>query len=338
MRRIDPAFWRGRRVLVTGHTGFKGAWLSLLLDHLGAKVAGIALPPDQTPSAFALLQTAQRVQHAEIDIRDRAALSAAVRASQPDIVFHLAAQALVGRSYREPVETFAVNVMGTVNLLVALRNKVYKNDGIARPLVETDPLGGADPYSASKAACEIAVASFCASFADELPTIATARAGNVIGGGDFAEGRLVPDLIRAEAEGVDLIVRRPEATRPFQHVFDVLNAYVLLAETLVERPQGLPRAFNVGPAEKETRVRNLLEAYGVARGRPVRWQPATDQVFAEAPRLMLDPSLIQTTVDWAPRLKLAAAVAETARWYEAWRAGMDLPAYSVARLDRILCQ
>jgi CDP-glucose 4,6-dehydratase len=350
MRSIDRAFWQGRRVLVTGHTGFKGAWLALLLDRLGAKVTGIALPPDQEPSAFALLGIGGRVKHHEIDIRDRAGLAAAVAAAQPDIVLHLAAQALVGRSYRDPVGTFETNVAGTVNLLQALRgsavqaavivtsDKVYRNEGIGRPFVETDRLGGNDPYSASKAACEIVVASYIASFGDALPPMATARAGNVIGGGDFAEERLIPDLVRAETAGCELIVRRPDATRPFQHLFDVLTAYLLLAETLGSDPRNAPRAVNVGPEAVETPVRALLDAYGTARGRPVRWRPMSDQVFPEAQRLTLDASLIRTAIGWMPRLDLTAALTETAQWYEAWRTGEDMSLRSVAAIDKILCR
>jgi CDP-glucose 4,6-dehydratase len=333
---------------VTGHTGFKGAWLALLLERLGAAVTGVALPPDPGPSAFAALGVRSRLRHHAIDIRNRAELTAAVRACDPDVVFHLAAQALVGKSYRDPVGTFETNVTGTVNLMQALRgsaaraavivtsDKVYRNDGSARAFVETDPLGGGDPYSASKAACEIAVASLAASFAGELPAIATARAGNVIGGGDFAEERLIPDLIRAEAAGCELVVRRPDATRPFQHLFDVLDAYLMLAEALMRDAANTPRAVNVGPAQRETPVRLLLQAYGEARGRPVRWRAASDVAFAEAQRLTLDASLIAARLGWRPRYDLAAALEETAHWYEAWRRGGDMARFSMDALEKLV--
>lgn len=348
MRNIDRAFWRGRRVVVTGHTGFKGAWLSLLLERLGATVTGIALAPDPGASAFAALGIRERVDHHEIDIRNRAALTAALREANPDLVFHLAAQALVGRSYRDPVGTFEVNVTGTVNLVTALRgsgamaavivtsDKVYRNEGSGRAFVETDPLGGDDPYSASKAACEIAVASLAHSFREELPAVATARAGNVIGGGDFGEERLIPDLVRAELSGSELIVRRPDATRPFQHVFDVLTGYLLLAETLVQDAGNAPHAVNIGPEQKETPVRAVLDGYGAARGRPVRWRAASSPAFAEAQRLTLDASLIAARLGWRPRYDLQAALAHTARWYDAWQHGEDMARYSVAAAETLI--
>jgi len=350
MRNINQDFWRHRRVLLTGHTGFKGAWLALLLDRLGARVTGISLPAAEGPTAFVALKIRDRVEHHEIDTRNRGALAAAIRAADPELVFHLAAQPLVGRGYRDPVGTFETNVNGTINLIDALRgsraraavivtsDKVYKNDGHAEPFVESDPLGGDDPYSASKAACEIAVASFADSFRDDLPAIATARAGNVIGGGDFAEERLIPDLIRSEMAGSELIVRRPDATRPFQHLFDVLTGYVQLAETLAEDSGNAPRAVNIGPEQKETPVRLLLDAYGAARGRPVRWRAASEPAFAEAQRLTLDASLITNRLGWRPRYCIDAALKETALWYEAWMRGQDMSMYSVEAVDQLLAQ
>jgi CDP-glucose 4,6-dehydratase len=350
MRTINRAFWRSRRVLVTGHTGFKGAWLALLLHQAGARVTGIALPPDQSANAFVALGIRERVDHYEIDTRNGAALTATVRAAEPEFVFHLAAQALVGKSYRDPVGTFEVNVNGTVNFVNALRelrvsaavivtsDKVYKNDGRGRPFIETDPLGGDDPYSASKAACEMAVASFVKSFREELPAVATARAGNVIGGGDFGQERLIPDLIRSEMAGSELVVRRPDATRPFQHLFDVLTGYVLLAETLAQDPDNVPPAVNIGPEQKETSVRALLDGYGAARDRPVRWRAASAPAFSEAERLMLDATLISDRLGWRPRYDIGAALKETALWYEAWLRGEDMSRHSVDAVERLLSQ
>jgi CDP-glucose 4,6-dehydratase len=334
----DPAFWRGTRVLVTGHTGFKGAWLVRMLAEMGAEVTGIGLPPD-APSAYAALGIGRLLaaDH-RADLRDAAPLAALVRAARPEIVLHLAAQALVAEGYRDPVGTFATNVGGTIHLLEALRglqglrcalivtsDKVYRNNGEGRPFTETDPLGGHDPYSASKAACEIAVASWRASFASELPPIVTARAGNVIGGGDFGAHRLVPDLVRALREGEALQLRRPDATRPFQHVTDVNRGYLLLAERAARDP-ACPPAVNFGPADGELSVRALLDLWGRATGRPVAWEALPAPPMEEASRLALDSSLAGRELGWHPALDTPAAVAETARWYAGWLAGKDMAA------------
>lgn len=316
---VNRAFWRGRRVLVTGHTGFKGGWLCLMLRALGAEVHGLALAPE-TPCFEALGVAATLAGETRADLRGGVALP-----TRPEVVFHLAAQALVGRGYRDPGGTFATNVQGTVHLLDALRgsgalacvvvtsDKVYRNDGTGHAFAEDDALGGHDPYSASKAACELAVAAYRASFAD-LPPLATARAGNVIGGGDFGAQRLVPDLVRAQLAGAPLLVRRPDATRPFQHVWDVLRGYLLLAEALAEGRA--PPAVNFGPRDAEVRVRDLLAQWG-----GVDWRAEEGAVMAEAPRLGLDSTLAQRALGWAPRFATPEAIAETARWYALWRAG-----------------
>ena len=258
-------------------------------------------------------------------------------------MLHLAAQAFVGRSYDDPAGTFASNVDGTINLLQALRglpgvaaavivtsDKVYRNDGTGRAFLETDPLGGADPYSASKAACEIAVASWRASFAAALPPIATARAGNVIGGGDFGAQRLVPDLVRAQIAGEALLVRRPDATRPFQHVAEVLRGYLMLAERLATAPAGAPEALNLGPRDGTVKVRDLLALWGA-----VDWVAAEGPQMKEAPLLGLDSTLAGTVLGWHPRLDTPAAIAETAAWYRVWRAGGDTQAHARTLLERL---
>ncbi len=329
-------FWRGRRVLVTGHTGFKGSWLCRALHGLGATVTGIALDPRPGPSAFAALDVASLLEaDHRADIRDGAAVARLLRAARPEVVLHLAAQAFVGDGYRDPAGTFATNLGGTVAVLDAMRglpglrvavivtsDKVYANDGAGRAFAEDDRLGGADPYSASKAAAELAVASWRASFARNLPPIATARAGNVIGGGDFGTERLVPDLVRAMVAGQPLMLRRPDATRPFQHVLDVLRGYLMLAERLATGDA--LAAMNFGPRDGELSVRGLLGHWEAATGMRVDWQAVEGPVMDESKRLALDSSLAERALGWAPRRDTPRAIAETAAWYAAWQRGESM--------------
>ncbi|MGG5809211.1 CDP-glucose 4,6-dehydratase [Falsiroseomonas sp. CW058] len=350
MANPDPAFWRGRRVLVTGHTGFKGSWLCRALAVLGAEVTGLALDPPPGPSAFAAIRAGEVLAgDLRVDIRDAAALAAALRRARPEVVLHLAAQAFVGRGYREPAATFAVNLGGTVNLLEAMRglpglraalvvtsDKVYRNDGAGRPFTEADALGGHDPYSASKAAAEIAAASYRASFPAELPPIANARAGNVIGGGDFGEQRLIPDLVRAQMAGEVLVLRRPDATRPFQHVVDVLRGYLMLSERLATAPAEAPAALNFGPRDGEIRVRDLLAQWAAATGEAASWRLEAGPVMDEARRLALDSTLAGGALGWHPVLDTPRAIAATAAWYAAWRRGEDMARATDAALAEAL--
>jgi CDP-glucose 4,6-dehydratase len=347
------AFWRGRRVLVTGHTGFKGGWLTLALQRLGARVSGIALAPEPGPSLFEALSPWPGLDHHLLDITDGGALEAAVRRIRPELVFHLAAQALVGRSHREPAQTFATNLTGTLHLLQALRglpgvaaavivtsDKVYRNDATpaaGRAFVEGDPLGGSDPYSASKAAAELAVASWRDSFGHELPAMATARAGNVFGGGDFGEARLLPDLVRSQQAGTPLVVRHPDATRPWQPVHDVVKGYLQLAQRLVESPATAPRSLNFGPPpEAHIPVRELIALFEAASGEPVPWRRAEGPLVLEAPHLSIDPGLAGRTLGWTVRQPLPQSLAGTAAWYRAWRRGEDLRPLSRQAMDEAL--
>jgi CDP-glucose 4,6-dehydratase len=333
-------FWRGRRVLVTGHTGFKGSWLCRTLHALGAEVTGLSLDPLPGPNGFEVMRAAEvlTADH-RADMRDAGAVAALVRGARPEILIHMAAQAFVSRGYREPALTFATNAMGTVNLLEAVRrldglqaalivtsDKVYRNDSAGRAFAEGDALGGEDPYSASKAAAEIAVTSYRHSFAAELPPVATARAGNVIGGGDWAEFRIIPDLVRSQVAGETLMLRRPDATRPFQHVIDVLRGYLMLAERLATSPGTAPASLNFGPRDGEVRVRDLLAQWQDATGEPVRWEQVQGPVMDEARRLALDSSLATRALGWEPVLDTRAAIAATASWYAAWRRGEDMAA------------
>ena len=330
---MDSSFWRGRRVLLTGHTGFKGSWLALWLMELGAKVTGLAMPPDTDPSLFAQLRLDQRLDHRLGDIRDPTVLAELVAQTRPEVVLHLAAQPLVRRSYAEPTTTWATNVMGTIHLLEALRaldqpctavlittDKVYRNNEWLYGYRENDPLGGHDPYSSSKAAAEIAIASWRASFCGDQPhqtphlRIASARAGNVIGGGDWAVDRIAPDAMRALAKGEPIGVRNPAATRPWQHVLEPLGGYLLLAERLSADPS-LATAFNFGPQLEANRsVRELVEE--ALRHWPGRWD---DQSDANAPH---EANLLHLVIDkahhllgWAPRWDFPTTLERTVRWY-----------------------
>lgn len=329
--------YSGKRVLVTGHTGFKGAWLCEWLLGLGANVYGLALPALK-PSLFFALELERRMKHAIQDIRNAHELEHAIREWQPDFIFHLAAQALVRVSYREPVQTFATNTLGTAHLLEAVRaanlactivvvttDKCYENDGNARSFKESDPLGGHDPYSASKAAAEIVVASYRDSLFSHGTDVAlaSARAGNVVGGGDWAEDRIIPDCIRALSAGKPIPVRNPHFTRPWQHVLEPLGGYLLLAARLEEARQKksateitrYAQAFNFGPEPAANRsVRDLVEE--VLRHWPGSWEQVhQEKHLKEAPLLSLAIDKARETLGWKPRWDFAETVRQTVSWY-----------------------
>jgi CDP-glucose 4,6-dehydratase len=325
--------YEGKRVLVTGHTGFKGAWLSLWLHSLGARVHGFALPSPGEPDLVSLLGAETFERQWLRDLREPGALQEAVTESEPDLVFHLAAQPLVGRSYRNPLDTFTTNAVGTALLLEALRaarspacavlvtsDKCYRNDQSGRAFAEDDPLGGADVYSMSKAAAELVAAAWHASFfagADELGPLATARAGNVIGGGDYGEDRIVPDAVRAYLAGIPLVLRRPSATRPWQHVLECLAGYLVLGQRLLEGPR--PTAlltYNFGPEpDAERSVQDLVEAWDAAWPGSVRPETGPRPAYAEATRLGLDHGKAVRELGWRPVWSFGETVERTAAWY-----------------------
>jgi len=344
----DPTFWRDRRVLLTGHTGFKGAWLALWLSEMGARVTGLSLAPDTQPNLFDVANVSKRVQSHIGDIRDATLVREITNKTAPRIVIHMAAQALVRRSYREPADTFATNVMGTVNVLDAARvtngldaclvitsDKVYENDGAGEAFKENAPLGGHDPYSASKAATEIAVASYRSSFfGDQKAKLATARGGNVIGGGDFSEDRIVPDIWRAHQTHEAVVLRYPGATRPWQHVLDCLCGYLVYAERLAKGDIG-EHAMNFGPMEKKgLAVRELVAAMQAAIGAREGWTQAAGPQPKEMPALALSCEKAERTLGWRSRLDARQTIDWTADWYKAFAKGEDAGRITLDQIKR----
>jgi CDP-glucose 4,6-dehydratase len=333
----DRGFWKDRRVLLTGHTGFKGAWATIWLARLGARVTGLALPPDTEPALWTAVGEGLLEDEILADIRDADAVRAAVERARPSLVLHMAAQSLVRRSYARPAETFAVNLMGSVHLLDALRggngleaalivttDKVYSNNDRGRDFVEADPLGGHDPYSASKAAAELAAASYAASFFRPRGiAVATARAGNVVGGGDWSEDRLIPDVWRAARRGEAVALRHPAATRPWQHVLEPLAGYFLYLEALARR-KPVPPALNFGPpAGASATVARVAEIMAGALGTPSAWRRDEREAPPEMKLLSLDPSLAVATLGWRPLLSCEEAVRWSGDWYARRDRGED---------------
>jgi CDP-glucose 4,6-dehydratase len=345
---LSAASWRGRKVLITGHTGFKGAWLSLWLIELGARVTGFALAPPTKPSLFELTRVGDRLKHVEGDIRDAAALVRAFRSAEPELVLHLAAQSLVRTSYREPVETYETNVIGTVNVLEACRavpsiravlivtsDKCYQHHPSGTPYREGDPLGGHDPYSSSKACAELVSAAYRQSYfsSPKTPVLATARAGNVIGGGDFAADRLIPDIVRTLESGEQLVVRNPRAVRPWQHVLEPLAGYLLLAERLCGNDRASGEAWNFGPRIDDSQtVEWVLGRALPLFGLPQKWKVQPQPALPEAALLTIDSSKAQARLGWSPRLGIDTALEWTARWYTACRQGSNPQAVTLEQI------
>jgi CDP-glucose 4,6-dehydratase len=354
------SLWKGRRVFLTGHTGFKGGWLALWLAKLGAQTCGYALDPSTEPNLFQVAQVTTAVEDIRGDILDRARLDEAMIRFEPEVVFHLAAQPLVRRSYSDPLGTYATNVMGTAHVLEAVRktpsvravvsvttDKCYENKEWIWPYRETDPLGGHDPYSSSKACAEMVSHSYRSSFfpVDRLDqhgvALATARAGNVIGGGDWSPDRLVPDLIRGFVSRDPAPIRRPGAIRPWQHVLEPLHGYIQLAEKLIEQKGQFATAFNFGPNGDAWSVERIATRIASAWGDGASWIKDGDPGVHEAGYLRLDSSKARAELGWQTPLGIEAALDWTVGWYRAWHEGRDMQEITLGQIDRyekLLCE
>lgn len=350
---MNPSFWSDKKVFITGHTGFKGGWLSLWLQQLGAQVTGYALQPPTNPNLFEVAQVAQGMQSVIGDIRDCTLLSNALRQAAPDIVIHMAAQSLVRRSYVDPVDTYLINVMGTVHLLEAVRqtpsvravvnvttDKCYENQEWVWGYRENEPMGGFDPYSSSKGCAELVTAAYRNSFfnaakhSEHHIAVATARAGNVIGGGDWAEDRLVPDILRAIQNGQSVNIRNPQSTRPWQHVLEPLNGYLALAEKLYTQGPAFAEAFNFGSAEDDAKpVQWIVEQITRQWGDGANWKLDQVEHPHEAHYLKLDCSKAKARLNWQPRWMLAKALENIIVWHKAHQRGDDMRELSLKQIS-----
>lgn len=349
---VNP--WRGRRVFLTGHTGFKGGWLALWLAHRGAEIRGYALDPATEPNLFTAASVAAVLDDARGDIRDCAKLEASMKEFGPEVVFHLAAQPIVRRSYADPLGTYSTNVMGTAHLLEAVRksstvravvcvtsDKCYENQEWDRPYCETDTLGGFDPYSSSKACAEIVCAAYRRSFFpvdrfnEHGVALATVRSGNVVGGGDWSEDRLIPDLIRGFQAGQPVLIRHPKAVRPWQHVLEPLHGYMLLAENLLKQPARFSSSFNFGPNEQdawpvECIATKLVEMWGDGAS----WTRDAVPNLHEHHALMLDCSRARNELGWRSHLRIESTLEWTLNWYREWKQNKDMNQETMAQIAR----
>ena len=346
---IDPTFWRGKRVFLTGHTGFKGAWLSLWLIKMGAVVKGFSLAPPTTPALFTVARLNQTMDSETGDIRDASAIAKSMTAFNPDILIHMAAQSLVRLSYSEPVMTYATNVMGTIHVLEAARqcknlraivnittDKCYENREWEWGYRENEPMGGHDPYSNSKGCAELVTSAYRKSFFHEknAAALASARAGNVIGGGDWATDRLIPDILRAFEKSQAVVVRNPQATRPWQHVLEPLSGYLLLAQHLWQQGHAVAEGWNFGPKDEDAKpVEWILNKMIATWGEGASWQLDTDAHPHEAKFLKLDISKAHSRLHWSPTWNLEHTLANIVAWHRTWLAGDDMNAYSLNEIE-----
>lgn len=345
---LSLSFWNNKKVFITGHTGFKGGWLSLWLQELGAEVHGYALNPPTTPNLFEVANVEAGMKSSTIaDIRDADALRLAINKVEPEVIFHLAAQPLVRYSYKAPVETYAVNVMGTVNLLESVRHtpsvkavvnittdKCYENKEWLWPYRETEPMGGYDPYSSSKACSELVTAAFRQSFFSESGVgVASARAGNVIGGGDWAQDRLIPDFLKAFDTDQPVIIRAPDSIRPWQHVIEPLNGYLMLAERLYLEGESFAGAWNFGPSEQDERTVGWIVQHLVNSVSGASWRIDASQHVHEARHLKLDSSKARTLLGWQPRWSLDIALDKIVEWHQKWHASDDMRASCIQQIN-----
>lgn len=348
---ISPAFWANKKVFLTGHTGFKGSWLSLWLQKLGVEVIGYSLPPPTNPSLHELAKAGEHMRCIVGDVRDADLLGKSIATHQPDVVIHMAAQSLVLPSYADPLTTYATNIMGTANLLDAVRHcgsvrvvinvtsdKCYENRGGNPGFRETDPMGGFDPYSSSKGCAELVTAAYRHSFfkdGNNPVAAASARAGNVIGGGDWSSYRLVPDIMQAFIAHRPAEIRNPEAIRPWQHVLEPLGGYLLLAEHMWRDHVGFSEAWNFGPNEKDARpVSWIADELTRLWGSEAAWKVDTSNRSKEAATLRLDCAKAKSRLHWRPKLDLPTALAWTVEWYKSYSSGSDLRHMTEKQIDR----
>lgn len=343
---MNGSFWRGRRVFVTGHTGFKGSWLALWLSQMGAKITGYALPATDV-SLFRQARIEGLLTHVDGDIRDLPALERAMMAANPEVVFHLAAQPLVRLSYETPVETFATNVQGTVHVLEACRrvrslrsvvcitsDKCYENREWIWPYRESDPMGGHDPYSASKGAAELVISAYRSSFLHGDTKVASVRAGNVIGGGDWAADRLIPDIVGALVAGQSPLIRSPDSVRPWQHVLEALSGYLMIAQRLAEGADWAASGWNFGPSDDDARAVGWIVDRMISTWGSGSWAGADGPRPHEAKILKLDCSRARNELGWRPVLGLEGALDWIVQWHKAVAAGDDARSVTLAQLDQ----
>jgi len=349
MQQTNPDFWRGKRVLLTGHTGFKGSWLSLWLQSMGATLRGVALTPPTEPALFDVARVADGMEHRIADIRDFAAVKAQMDEFRPEIVIHMAAQPLVRLSYHQPIETYATNVMGTVHVLEAARHagsvkaivnittdKCYENREWVWGYREDEPMGGHDPYSNSKGCAELVSSAYRKSFLKDAGiAMATARAGNVIGGGDWALDRLIPDILRALQAKEPVLIRNPHAIRPWQHVLEPLSGYLLLADRLYKHGQADAEGWNFGPRDEDARpVQWIVEHLCDTWGDGASWTLQPGHHPHEAGFLKLDISKARQRLHWVPHWSLETALTRITEWHQAWLAGQDMRALCLNQISQ----